>query len=94
MLEPLNGKIACKLKRGTAYCRYKCHSGFILGGNGVRATWCQDGEWKPRKEPRCEPDPNYIPKGKDVKFARSNVLGSVYLNELKELFGNDLGMDL
>ena len=95
LVEPENGKIACKLKRGSAYCRIKCDTGFLLGGNKVRAQWCLDSEWSPRNGPRCVPDPDFVPKEHDTQFARSrNVLGSVYLSELKDIFGDELAVNI
>ena len=90
----MNGKIACKLKRGSAYCRIKCNSGFLMGGNKVRAQWCQESVWSPSRGPTCEPDPSYIPKSDpNNQYARSrNVLGAVYLSELKDIFGEELAV--
>ena len=55
--DPKNGKLACKLKQGTAYCRVKCYKGFMYENTKERSQWCKNGRWMPRRTPRCVPDP-------------------------------------
>ena len=51
--DPKNGKIICKLKQGTAYCRVKCGRGYMYENTKKRTQWCRNGYWYPRKTPQC-----------------------------------------
>jgi len=55
--DPLHGKMICKLKQGTAYCRVRCIKGYMYENTKKRTQWCRQGHWYPRKTPQCVPDP-------------------------------------